>query len=58
MTPKMWAAGGVFVLGIGLVLFTAVRLDDRKALHDLLVFTGLMVAIYGGLAYLEQMQEP
>ena len=58
MTAKMWAAVGVFLFGIGLVFFTAVRLDDRKALHDLLVFTGLMVAIYGGLAYLEQMQEP
>lgn len=58
MTPKMWAAVGVFLFGIGLVFFTVVRLDDRKALHDLLVFTGLMVAIYGGLAYLEQMQEP
>lgn len=58
MTAKMWAAVAVFVFGIGLVFFTAVRLDDRKALHDLLVFVGVMVAIYGGLAYLEQMQEP
>ena len=58
MTAKMWAAVGVFLFGIGLVFFTAVKLDDRKALHDLLVFIGLMVAIYGGLAYLEQMQEP
>jgi transcriptional regulator with XRE-family HTH domain len=58
MTAKMWAAVGVFLFGIGLVFFTVVRLDDRKALHDLLVVIGLMLSFYGGIAYLEQVQEP
>ena len=58
MTAKMWAAVGVFIFGIVLVFFTAVRLDDRKALHDLLIVIGLMLAFYGGIAYLEQVQDP
>lgn len=58
MTPKMWVALGVSVFGFFLLLFTIVKLDDYKTLHDSMVILGLVLALSGGVAYLELTKEP
>ena len=58
MTPKMWVALGASVFGFFLLLFTIVKLDDYKTLHDSMVILGLALALSGGVAYLELTKEP
>lgn len=58
MTPKMWAALAAFLLGLCLLLFAAIKLDEYKILHDTLVIFSLALTLCGGVAYFELTKEP
>jgi len=57
MTPKMWAALAVMLLSLGLLLFTMVKLDSIVKLRDFLVVTSLMLFLFSGVYYYNQIKD-
>lgn len=58
MTPRMWLSLAAFLLGLFLLLFTIVKLDDYKTLHDTMVIFSLAMTLCGGVVYMELTKEP
>ena len=57
MTPKLWAAMGMMFLGLVVLLFAITKLDDHRQLRDFLSVTSLLLFLFGGIFYHEQIRD-
>jgi len=56
MTRGAWIALGCFIGGLILLLFSMIKLDGYKQLHDFLVVAGLCLSLFGGVFYCQYVQ--
>ena len=57
MTPKLWAAMGMMFLSLVVLLFAITKLDDHRQLRDFLSVTSLLLFLFGGIFYHEQIRD-
>ena len=57
MTPKLWAAMGMMFFSLVVLLFAITKLDDHRQLRDFLCVTSLLLFLFGGIFYHEQIRD-
>ena len=57
MTPKLWAAMGMMFFSLVVLLVAITKLDDHRQLRDFLCVTSLLLFLFGGVFYHEQIRD-
>ena len=57
VTPKMWAAMGIMFLSLAVLLFAMLKLDKHTGLRDFLAVSSLMLFLFGGIYYHNQIKD-